>query len=387
MNLNRLVSISKAHNLKGKRVLVRVDFNVSLSDSGIVLDDFRIKQSLETIKFLISHRAKVILISHLESASFSSLEPVSIHLKKYLDHVFIPTLFSNEMNQILKDQKEGEVILLENVRLDVGEKKNDPVFAKKLADLADVYVNEAFSASHREHASISGIPSYIPAYAGFQLIREVQTLKKAFTPSHPFIFILGGAKFGDKIPLLERFLTSADTVLITGALANDIYKARGYEVGLSLVGDTLIPDISKNPKIIVPETVVVNGPQGTRTVSAQAVNKDEHIYDADPAWIQAQKNMWSSAAFIVWNGPAGMYEAGYQAGTKAVAEALANSNATTLVGGGDTVAAIQSLNVSDKLSFISTGGGAMLDFLSSGGEIPGLVSLIKHRPSLFERWF
>ncbi len=386
MNLKKLVSISKAHNLKNKKVLVRVDFNVTLSDAGVVLDDFRIRQSLETITYLQNKGAKVILMSHLESASFSSLEPVSIHLKKYVDHVFIPTLFSNEMNQILKDQKMGEVILLENVRLDVGEKKNDPVFAKKLTDLADIYVNEAFSASHRNHASTAGVPEYLPSYAGFQLMREVDVLKKAFTPTHPFVFILGGAKFESKIPLLERFLVSADKVLIIGALANDIYKAKGYEVGLSLVGDTPIPEISKNPKILVPETVVVNGPQGTRTVSAQAVNKDEHIYDADPVWIQSQKELFD-ASFIIWNGPAGMYEAGYQSGTKAVAESLAQSKAMSLVGGGDTVAAIQSLNVSDKLSFISTGGGAMLDFLSSGGEIPGLVALVKHRPSLFQRWF
>lgn len=305
-------SIREAGDLSGKRVLVRVDWNVPL-DNGRVLDDYRIKESLPTIEFLQKAGAKVILATHLEPED-SLVEP----LKSFLP--------------------EG-VELLENLRQNKGEKDNSEAFAKDLASKADVFVNEAFSVSHREHASIVGVPKFLPSYAGLEFEREVSELSKIFNPEHPFVFLLGGAKFETKLPLVEKFLNIADKIFIGGAMAKHAAST----------------PLAKNPKITLPLG-------------------DITALDANEENIALIKKMLDGAKFVVWNGPLGAYERGYKYGTEALANLVANSGATTVVGGADTLAAIKELNIFDKFGFVSAGGGAMLDFLANG-TLPGIEAL------------
>ena len=361
--------------LQDVRVLVRVDFNVPIKN-GMVADDYRIRMALPTIEFLRSKGAKVVLMSHIEvkDGEKATLEPVARQLVTLGVPVTFCKNFVNAFDDV-NDLTSGGCILLENLRLFPGEKTNDPKFAKELASLGDIYVNEAFSASHREHASIVGVPSIIPGYAGLQLEREVLQLSKAFNPSHPFLFILGGAKFETKIPLLEKFVKEADTIFVGGALANDFYKAKGYEVGKSLVSEKNV-DISKylnDTKIVVPSDVV---DEDHKTFSAGQLSSDQKIMDAGPESINALREKVDSASFVLWNGPLGLYEAGYKDATLAVAKMISarGRNITSIVGGGDTLAAIATLGVQDEFTFVSTAGGAMLDFLAQG-TLPGIEAL------------
>ncbi len=372
--------------LEGVKVLVRADFNVPVRN-GVVADMFRIKSAFQTIDFLKKKGAKIILISHLESADGGndSLQPIADCLNK-LDQ---PVLFIKDYKQaseIIENKlQNGSCILLENLRFFEGEKANDPKFAQQLASLADIYVNDAFSVSHREHASIVGVPKLLPGYAGAQLEKEVACLSKAFTPAHPFLFILGGAKFETKLPLLAKFAGStangagngvADTIFVGGALANDLLKQKGYEVGISLVSKKTI-DLSSfvcNPKIMIPTDIVT---QDGIVESVDSVKKFDKIMDCGPATMVALKAAILAAKFILWNGPLGLYEDGYKGPTIEVARLLGEATtrgAETIVGGGDTLAAIAELGNHDQFSFISTGGGAMLDFLSQG-TLPGIDAL------------
>lgn len=363
--------------LSGVKVLVRVDFNVP-TKNGVVVEDFRIKAARPTIDFLVGKGAKVILMSHLEAADGTnpSLAPVADRLRKLGKEVIFIKDFNKAYDVINEQLKGGSCALLENLRFFDGEKKNDPSFAKELASLADIYVNDAFSASHREHASIVGVPKLLPSYAGIQMEKEVAALSKAFNPSRPFLFILGGAKFDTKLPLLEKFLDLADSIFVGGALANDLLKAKGKEVGRSLLSKGSM-DLSKfvaSPKVIVPIDILN---EKKTAKSADGVSADDKIVDAGPKTLQRLKDVIARAKFILWNGPLGIYEGGFKDGTIALARMVSDATphgAETIVGGGDTLAAIAELGKQEDFTFISTGGGAMLDFLATG-TLPGIEAL------------
>ena len=362
-NINQL----KQEEIRGKKVLVRVDFNVPIKD-GVVVDDYRITRALPTIEFLRRSGAKVLLISHIETKDVDvpTLKPVHTLLSQTVPVSFIEDCFSDEARQGIDMLEESEVILFENIRRYEGEKKNDEEFGKKLAGLADIYVNDAFAVSHRSHASIVGVPKYISGYAGLLLADEISHLKIDDQTPHPFLFILGGAKFDTKLPLIEKFLDKADKIFIGGALANDLLKLKGVDVRDSLVstmstmsGIVNNPDATENPlqkllsnpKIIIPEDLVWN---------------EDKIVDAGPKVLVDLKPHIMSAKYILWNGPLGNYENGFKEGTITLSKLIGESSAQSVVGGGDTLASIKELGLMDEFTFISTGGGAMLDFLQAG---------------------
>lgn len=370
-------SIKDIGELKDVRVLVRVDFNVPIA-GGKVIDDFRIQKALPTISYLHKKGAIVILLAHLGEDGSESLKPVADVLKKYVPNInFIKTfIFSDETEEALKNLKKGSIVLLENLRREVGEKKNAPSFARALSRFGTIYVNDAFSVSHRPHASIIGITKYLPGYAGLQLQEEVENLSRAFKPEHPFLFILGGAKFETKIPLVKKFLRDADTVFISGALANDFFKVKGYEVGESLVedGDFQIPSLMKHKNLILPPDVEVVKGKVHHFTKPSMVEKDETIVDVGPLSVELLKDLIAKAKFILWNGPLGKFESSSGTATKDILKAIAKSSAHSIIGGGDTVAYITKLKLEDKLGFVSTGGGATLDFLAKG-TLPGIKVL------------
>jgi phosphoglycerate kinase len=367
-------SIKDLKGLSGKKVILRVDFNVPMKD-GVVLDDFRIKKTIPTILFLQKAGARVIIISHLGEEGKESLLPVYTKLKKYIKEVnFISTpIFSDETEKRVNDMKKGEIVLLENLRRETGEKKNSPSFARALSRYGEIYVNDAFSVSHREHASIVGITKYLPGYAGLQFSLEIENLSKVFNVKHPFLFILGGAKFETKIPLIKKFLRGADNIFIGGAIANDFFKARGYEVGVSLVGGSnfQIPQLMKSKNLTLPIDVEVTKNGKSRFINPTDVLSEENIVDIGPKTIENLKDLINKAEFILWNGPLGKYENGFGGGTEELLKIIAKSKAISIIGGGDTVALISKLKIEDKLGFVSTGGGATLDFLAKG-TLPGI---------------
>jgi len=363
-------NIKEIEYLEGVSVLLRADFNVPIKN-GKVVDDFRIRAILPTVQYLQSKKAKIILIAHLESNEEEkpSLAPVA----EYLNKIGIKTDFIKDYRKaydfIQNDLKDGECLLLENLRFSEGEKKNDKAFAKELASLASIYVNEAFSVSHRKHASIVGIPELLPSYIGLQFEKEIEHLSKAFKPEHPFVFILGGAKFDTKLPLLNKFIDLADTIVMGGGLANDFLKEKGLEVGESLISEEKV-DLShfvNSQKFIIP-TDIIN--QDRMVKSVNEVLKTDKILDLGPETMRVIQDKIKSAKFILWNGPLGLYEDGYKDATlnlaKMIAEHTSLDGAMSIVGGGDTLAAIAELGIENKISFVSSGGGAMLDFLANG---------------------
>jgi len=370
-------SLKEIEHLQGVRVLVRADFNVPIKN-GAVADDTRIKAALPTIDYLRAKGAKVILMSHLESNDHEdlSLQPVADRLNKLGTQVMFVKNIRAARDLIEQELANGQCMLLENLRFFEGEKTNDQKFAKELASLGDIYVNEAFPVCHREHASIVSVPKFLPSYAGFQLEREVVNLSKAFDPAHPFLFILGGAKFETKLPLLAKFLGVADTVFVGGALANDFFKAMGYEVGQSLLSkeEFDLKAFISSPKLLLPVDIV---DQNKDVKRASGLSKDEKIMDSGPKTVAALEEKINAARFILWNGPLGMYEEGFKGPTMELAKmigAATSRGTTTIVGGGDTIAAIADLGIDDQFTFISTGGGAMLDFLAKG-TLPGVEAL------------
>lgn len=370
-----LPSVMDLRNLKGKRVLLRASLNVPIKD-GEVGERFRIEAALPTLNFLKSAGAKVIVIAHIGRGKEESILPVHKVLEELAGVKWGGSLA--EAAAKTASLQDGEAVLFENLRQDDREEGNDAVFAGELASLADVYVNDAFSDSHREHASIVGVPKLIPSYFGASFMKEYEALKKVMDPAHPALFIIGGAKFETKLPLVNRYAKSYDQVLVGGALANDIYKAKGYEVGTSLVSEGS-PDLSalvNDPEIMTPNVVVVKGEGGAKSVEASSVQATEKILDADPAALEALRPYIESAKTILWNGPLGNYEEGFSEGTETLARMIASSSAYSVVGGGDTVASIRSLGLSDKFGFISTAGGAMLVFLETG-TLPAIEAVSK----------
>lgn len=367
-------TIKDLKNIKGKKVIVRVDFNVPIKD-GKILDDFRINKVIPTIKYLQKMNAKVILISHLGDDGSISLSIVSSKLKKLLDNFeFINApIFSNQTEDTINKMKNGQVILLENLRSEIGEKKNSPSFARALSRYGEIYVNDAFSVSHRDHASITGITKYLPGYAGLLLVSEVLNLSKVFSPKHPFLFILGGLKFDTKIPLLKKFIRVADHIFIGGAIANDFFKAKNYEIGTSLVGEKnfQIPLLLKSKNLILPTDVKVNKNGKIHSTLPSNVAIDECIVDIGPDSVLELKNLIAKSHFILWNGPLGKYENGFGGGTEEILKIISKSKVDNVIGGGDTVSLITKLKIEKKLGFVSTGGGAVLDFLAKG-TLPGI---------------
>lgn len=357
----------------GVPILVRLDLNVPVKD-GVVVDDYRIRKSLPTLKFLQDKGAKVVIIAHIEGGS-DTLRPVYENLKKTLNLSFCEDFLEKGGEAIAKMQN-SDVLLCENLRLYDGEKKNDPEFAKQLASLGQIYVNDGFSVSHRKHASVVGVPKFLPGYLGLQFEEEVKNLSKCFEPAKPFLFILGGAKFDTKMPLVQKFLTIADRIFIGGALAHDLFKTKGWNVGASLLSETAtdFSAYAANPKIVLPADVVVKTVRGNETKKPFEVGNDETIVDSGPTTVTDLKNLITPAATILWNGPLGYYEGNFKGPTLELAQAIADSKAFSVVGGGDTLACIQELGIENKFGFVSTGGGAMLDFLAEG-TLPGLEAL------------
>lgn len=359
--------------LSNKKVFLRADFNVPVRD-GKVADDFRIKKTLSSIDFLREKGASIIMASHFEGEG-GSLAPVAEYLRELYPVVFVSDYFPENNSQIKEALSNNSLVLLENVRKYEGEKSNDEKFAQHLASFADFYVNEAFASSHRNHASIVGIPRFIPGFAGFVFEEEVRELSKMFNPPHPFMFVLGGAKFETKLPLIKKFFNIADSVFIGGALANDFLKARGLPTGESLLSSSS-PDIQEflQEKLIVPCDALVKNDSGMVYKEIKDILPRDYIVDVGPETMKLVAEKVGVSKSLLWNGPLGNYEIGFKEATLSLAKSVALSGSFSVVGGGDTIASIAELNLFDEFSFISTGGGAMLDFLSHE-TLPGIDAL------------
>ena len=378
--------------VKGKRVLVRVDFNVPLDKSQQVTDDTRIRAAIPTIQYLKDHGAKVILCSHLGRPKGKtpalSLRPAAERLAKLLGAsvTMADDCIGPEVANAAKQLKAGDILLLENLRFYAEEEANNADFAKQLASLADLYVNDAFGTAHRAHASTEGVTHYLPAVAGLLMEKEIDFLGTALEkPKRPFVAILGGAKVSDKIAVIERLLGIADTLLIGGGMANTFFKAQGLEIGQSLVEAEKV-DVAKEllkksgKKLVLPVDAVIadkfDANAQTKTVPVKQVPADWRILDIGPATVDEFKSRLAGAKTVVWNGPMGVFEfPAFAKGTVAVATVLAGlKGATTIIGGGDSAAAIEQAGLADKITHISTGGGASLEFLE-GKTLPGVAAL------------
>jgi phosphoglycerate kinase len=377
-------SVKEIPHLENIPVLVRASLNAPVED-GRVTNDYRLRRALPTINFLREKHARIVLIGHAGDHGTETLLPIYEALKRHIPNLaFCPTSVGPEARAAVRDLRSGGVLMLENLRRHKGEKENDVGFACELAELADVFVQDSFDVCHRKHASVIGVPSFLPSYAGLQVEEEVRQLTRALTPQHPSLAVIGGAKFSTKQPILEKLLDSYDKVFVGGALANDFMVELGYGVGTSLVSTdsdkAALHALRTNPRLMLPLDEVV-APAGSheddvdeQVVALDAVPKDMAILDDGPETVAALGELAASAKTILWNGPLGNYEKGFEEATEAFAKHVANSKAYSVVGGGDTVAAIEKLSISDRVSFISTGGGAMLDFMAEG-TLPGLEVL------------
>lgn len=371
--MRQLRFLRSVSNLKGTRVLVRIDANVPSADHGIG-DAFRIDRVIPTLECLVRAGAKTIVISHREERDrLLSLSPVADYLAQKLPVSFfdgsIPVLRNSTIN-------DGTIVVLENLRNDPREEANDITFAHELATLGDIYVDDAFGVMHRNHASIVGVPRLIPAFGGMLLEDELKNLGRVLDCSTSCIAVIGGLKFATKAPLIERFVSTADRVFVVGALANSFYKARGYEIGTSTVDPdfaSVMPYLN-HEKIVVPQDVVVDRGGHGFVVPASHVLPGERIVDAGPSLLEKLNEAVGAASTVLWNGPLGLYEAGYGEGTEKFARSLAHAPGFRVIGGGDTIAAVSTLGLLDNFNFASTGGGAMLDYLAKG-TLPGLYAL------------
>lgn len=381
--------------VSGKRVLLRVDFNVPQTAEGQVADDTRIIASLPTIRYLLDHEAKVILISHLGRPKGKvdqkySLRPVAARLAELMSApvAFAADCVGPEAQAAASNLQVGEVLLLENLRFHAEEEANDPGFSASLAALAEIYVNDAFGTAHRAHASTEGVTHYLqPAVCGMLLEKEIQFLGGALeSPARPFVAILGGAKVSDKIAVVQNLLRKVDSLLIGGGMANTFLAAKGYQLGRSLVEKNCL-DLARqlldqagerHVQILLPTDVVVApslDAAGGEVVTVENIPSDMMVLDIGPTTAERFAGVVEQAGTVIWNGPMGVFESpAFAAGTYALAKALAGSRAISIVGGGDSAAAIEQAGVADAITHISTGGGASLEFLE-GKELPGVAAL------------
>ncbi len=368
-------SIIEAGDLRGKYVIVRSSCNVPIVD-GRVGNMYRLMRALPTLVYLRDAGAKVIVIAHIGRDETDTLLPVFEALQTQLPIVWGGQLGSEELAHARATMSEGDVLLVENLRQDTRESDNDADFAAALAGLGDIYVNDAFDNIHRDHASMVTLPKLLPAYAGITLLEEVRNITTVMQPEHPALFIIGGAKFETKMPLVEKYLASYDSVFVSGALANDIMLADGLEVGTSLVSDVSLKGEAflASPKLIRPVDVIVESSRGVRVARVDDVQADEKITDMGPATVALLAPHIKVAKTILWNGPLGLYENGAPGSTQAVAKLVAQSEAMSVLGGGDTVAAVEELGLNDQFGFVSIGGGAMLTLLEAGNT-PALEAL------------
>ena len=378
-------------DFKGKRVLVRVDFNVPIKD-GVVTDDTRIRAALPTLEYLLNQGASLVLCSHLGRPKEGpdpqfSMKPVAEHLAKVMGR---PVTFAEDCvgpvaEKAAKALKPGDILVLENTRFHKGETKNDLEMAKQLAALADIYVNDAFGSAHRAHSSTEGVARFLPAVAGFLMEKEIQYLGQAVAdPKKPFVAILGGAKISDKIGVIRNLLTKADQVLIGGGMANTFFKAQGYPVGDSLVEDEVLDTakqllVEGGPKLRLPVDIVIadkfEDNATKKVISMGPVPEGWRIMDVGPETVATFSKVIIPAGTIVWNGPMGVFEfPNFAEGTFGIAKAVAECKGVTIVGGGDSVSAVKKSGVADRITHISTGGGASLEMLE-GLTLPGVAAL------------
>ncbi len=382
-------------DVKNKKIFVRVDLNVPLDDEGNITDETRIIASLPTIDYLIKNNAKIILASHLgrpkgKFVEKLKMDPVAIALGKHLDKEIkkMDYVISDKVKNEVKDLRSGDILLLENLRFDPREKSNDDNFSRELAKLADIYVNDAFGTSHRKHASMVGICKYIPSVMGLLLEKELRSLSSLLKkPKHPFVTILGGSKISDKIGVVRNLLNVVDTVIAGGGMCYTFLKSIGFEIGNSLLEEDMLEYCKqvldefkdKGKKFMLPEDVVVakefKHDSILKTVNIEEIPEDWLGLDIGPRTIDKYKEEIMRAKTILWNGPMGVFEwESFEKGTKEIAYAIIESKAKTVVGGGDTIAAVKKYSVADKISYITTGGGASLKFLE-GVKLPAVEAL------------
>lgn len=374
-----------------KKVILRVNFDVPFDEKGEIFDDFRIRKALPSIKYLLEHKARVIIISHIGRPSEGvrlSLKPVAVRLSKLLNQEikFVEDCVGRQAERAVKTMKSGEAILLENLRFHSGEKSNDEAFAKQLASLGEIYINDAFSNCHREHASVVGITNHLPSGAGLLLEEEIKTLSSLVKkPKRPMVLVLGGAKIDTKISCLLNFLNIADHIVIGGMFAPAILHAKRISLsGVSLkkeVEDKLASIELTDPKLHLPIDALVglrnHRLDYLRECAVGKIRKEEQMFDIGPETVRIFSNIIEEASTVIWNGPLGYVEdERFAGGTLAIASAILRANAFSVVGGGDTDAFLAANNLRSKFSYISTGGGAMLEFLSNK-ELPGIKTLQK----------
>ena len=382
-------------DVSGKKVIVRCDFNVPQDETGRITDDKRIVAALPTIKYLLEHNAAVILCSHLgrpkgEVNMKYSLAPVAERLGELLGKQIklAKDVVGEDAKRLAAEVKPGEAVMLENVRFEKGETKNDPALAKAFADMADIYVNDAFGTAHRAHASTAGVADYLPAVCGYLINKEISIMGKALAnPARPFVAILGGAKVSDKIGVINNLIEKCDTIIIGGGMAYTFMKAQGGKIGTSLCEEDKLDLANGLVKKAEEKGVKLLLPIDNVCADHFAADAEPVVYgagelpdnmmglDIGPKTIELFSNAVKDAGTVVWNGPMGVFEFdAFAVGTKAVAKAIASSNAVSIIGGGDSAAAVEKLGFADKMTHISTGGGASLEFLE-GLELPGIACL------------
>lgn len=382
--------------INNKKVFIRVDYNVPMDKTGAITDDTRIRATLPTLEYLLSRNAAIIIASHLGRpkgtvAPEFSLAPVGKKLSQLMggrEILFAPDCVGPAAAELAAALKPGQILLLENLRFHKEEEKNDPEFAKQLASLAEIVVNDAFGVSHRAHASVEGITKYLPAIPGFLMEKEIVFLGKTLAdPSRPFVAIIGGAKVSDKIGVIQNLLTKVDTLIIGGGMANTFIAAQGYAVGKSLIeadklelAKELIADAKqRGVSLLLPTDLVVAdkfaADANNKVVGLDGVEADWMALDIGPATAETYAKALETAKTVVWNGPMGVFEMdAFAKGTEAVAKAVAASKSTSIVGGGDSIAALEKMKLANKITHISTGGGASLEFLE-GKILPGIAAL------------
>ncbi len=395
--MNHSIPTIDKSNIQNKKVLLRVDFDVSLNPDLTIADDARIRQNLPTIKYLLKNHNKLICVAKLDRPKGRdpklSLQVAVDRLKTYLPNYIITLVddFLTTDKKTFEKQKEKEILVLENIRFYPQEKENDQEFVKKLASLADIYVNDAFAMCHRKEASIIGVPLYIPSFAGLLLKKEIETISETIRhPKKPFVVIVGGAKISTKLPFIQKLTALADYVLLGGGLADNFLKAKGYEIGKSIVEEDELEETKKllalsnqeKTRIVIPSDVIVeasdNRGNGGEVRKIDQVGKNDVILDIGP---QTQANFGTiiaRAKTIIWNGPVGYFEnQSFRRGTDFIYYSITqNTNVVSIVGGGDTLAAISKKEYLEKITHISTGGGAMLEFIENG-TLPGIEALKK----------